>query len=187
MLMGAGAVYIRETESKTQPWYTLLANGVVVVFATGAGIWVIAGTMGICKRITAFPATKARDGLRVIVEGSDYWVPWRTRIVETELADVSIVRSMADCQNDIRRKVTPRIPDNEVSPFILRFVKLGRAVGAYAKEIPNACFRQTHPALLVRQGGGTETVKFKLDIRGHAFGGAKGESITCFAPLTGEV
>jgi hypothetical protein len=187
MFMGFGTVWIRETELTVQPWWVMLANGVVVIFCTGAGIWVFAGTLGICKRITAFPAAKARDGLRVIVEGSDYWLPWRTRTVEAALEDVSILRSMADAQSDVRRKFTPRLPDSEVSSFIRPFLKLGRGFGAFAKEVQNACSRQAHPSLLIRQGKGTETVKFKLDIRGQAFGGAKGKSLLRFALFRGEV
>jgi hypothetical protein len=185
LFAGAGAVYIRETEPTAPPWWVRLGNGVVVVFTTGAGLWTIAGTMGICKRITAFPATKARDGVRVMVEGSYFWVPWRRRIVEAELGDVVIFRSMADCQKDTKRKIVPQIPDDEISPFILGFVKFGRAFGACVKEIPNACFRQTHPSLQIRGGGKRESVMFKLDIRGQAFGGAKGESFLRVALLQG--
>lgn len=108
-------------------------------------------------------------------------------MVEAELGDVVIFRSMADCQKDIKRKTVHQIPDDEISPFILRFVKFGRAFGACAKEIPNACFRQTHPSLQIRGGGKKESVMFKLDIRGQAFGGAKGEPFLRVALLETEL
>lgn len=173
--MSLGAIYIRETEHITPNFITRISNAVVIVFASAAGLYVVSNTMGLCKRITAFPAAKSRNGVRLVVEGKYFWLPWKTRIVEADMRDVVIAKSMADSLEAIRRKPVPRMPDDQVPPIILRLNKFGREFGACVRELPHVCFGHTHPSIQIRSGKQLELVQFRLDIRGQAFGGARGE------------
>jgi hypothetical protein len=171
--VAGGAVFIRETELEPYGGWVQFGNSFGILFSLGAGGYAIAGTMGHCRRITAFPAAKARDGLRVVLEGYYFWMPWRRRIVEADLRHLEIESSMASYHKGTKRRI--ELPDDEISRS--RLIRFGREVGLHLREIPNACFHWKHPTLLVRPGKKGENAKFKLDITGHTFGGPKGESI----------
>lgn len=97
--------------------------------------------------------------------------------MEADMRDVVIAKSMADSLAAIRRKAVPRMPDDQVPPFVLWFNKFGKEFGACVRELPYACFGHTHPYIQIRSGKQLEVVRFRLDIRGQAFGGARGEYI----------
>lgn len=175
-IVGLNTISMREWSPLGLPWYSLLANGVVIVFCIGAGFYPISSTLGICRRITAFPAPKGRYGMNLVVEGSYYWAPWKTRVVEANVEDILLRRNMTACVAALR-KPGPRLQMDQVSPFIRPFAKFGRMVGSYVTEIPGVVLRQTHVSMLIRKEKALDSLTFKLDVRGNAFGGTKGLSV----------
>jgi hypothetical protein len=176
--MCASTLSIRELGGDLKPWYVLLANGILVVFEGLGGVWMIAGAARLCKRIIAIPIPKGttpRGGMRVRVEGTQYW-PWKIHSVEADIADLSLYKSMAESISAVGPKSAPRaqLPISGVSVFIRPFVRLGRGTSALFKEALHAFHRQSLPTLRVAQKGKGIRM-FKVDVRGEAFGGAKGK------------
>jgi len=61
-----------------------------------------------------------------------------------------------------------------VSAFVRPFERFGRGIRSFGKEALNVALRQHMPALLIETPGKKGARKLKLDVRGQAFGGAKG-------------
>lgn len=173
---GLNSISLREWSPRALPYTTLLINGIVVLFSLVAAGFPISATMGLCRRITAFPVPKGRYGMKLVVEGSYFWVPWKIRIVEANIEDIILRRNMTACVASLR-KPGPRLAMDQVSPFIRPFAMFGRVVASYLKEIPGVVTRQTHVSMLIRKDKALDSVTFKLDCRGQMFGGPRGLSI----------
>ncbi|KAE9977401.1 hypothetical protein EG327_007751 [Venturia inaequalis] len=173
LVIGLNTISMREWSPTTLPWTTLALNGIVLLFSLAATFYPISSTMGLCRRITALPVQKGRHGMKLVVEGSYYWAPWKRLIVEANIEDVLLRRNMAACVAGLR-KPGPRLAMDQVSPFIRPFAKFGSAVASYMTEIPGVILRQTHVSMLIRKEKALDSVTFKLDARGQMFGGPRG-------------
>ncbi|QDS72361.1 hypothetical protein FKW77_008176 [Venturia effusa] len=176
LTIGINTIAMREWSPTGLPMWSKIGNWVVVVFCCFAAFYPISSTLGLCRRITAFPIAKQKYGMTLVVEGSYYWTPWKTRIVKAKLEDVLLRRNMAACVAGLS-KPGPRLPMDQVPTYIRPFAKFGSAVGSYVTEIPGVLLRHTHVSMLIRKGKALDSVTFKLDVRGQMFGGPRGSSI----------
>ncbi|TID20609.1 hypothetical protein E6O75_ATG05373 [Venturia nashicola] len=173
LITGLNTIFLREWSPSVLPWTTLLLNGIVVVFTFGAALIPISSTLGLCRRITAIPGPKGGHDMKLRVEGSYYWAPWKTRIVKANVEDIILRRNMVACVASLR-KPGPRLAMHQVSPFIRPFAKFGSVVASYLTEIPGVLIRQTHVSMLIRKENALDSVTFRLDARGKMFGGPRG-------------
>lgn len=131
------------------------------------GMYIFTRTTGRLLRIIALPVKGSGGTLQLRLEGKR-WIPWRISSVTVPLGDVSLSHKWSELV--IPEFQGRHLPISEISVFIRPFVRFGRWFGRFFREMRAVLTGDTLVYVYVKGHRA-----WKMDIRGQALGGAKGE------------
>lgn len=134
------------------------------------GIYTFNASTSRIQRVWAIPPSKPGEGLQLKIEGRK-WVPFLMKTL-TVPADHVFTRSTLSEIEILPKKA--EVPVEEADWFARPFVRFGRWCGRVFENTKAVLFRTVFVHWSVR-GHGWKNVIWKIDVRGMARGGGKGE------------
>ena len=136
------------------------------------GMYIFTRTTGRLLRIVALPVKESGGALQLRLEGKR-WIPWRIDSVTVPLGNVSLSHKWSELA--VPEFQGQHLPISEVSVLIRPFARFGRWFGRFFREMRAVLTGETLVYVYVKGHRA-----WKMDIRGHALGGAKGELLSYF-------
>jgi len=136
------------------------------------GMYIFTRTTGRLLRIVALPVKGSGGILQLRLEGKR-WIPWRISSVTVPLGDVSLSHKRSEI--NVPGFEGKHLPISEVSVLVRPFVRFGRWFGRFFREMRAVLTGETLVWVYVKGHRA-----WKMDVRGEALAGAKGELLLVF-------
>ena len=147
MLYGSYALSLWAAPPEGIDWRVTVAFGISASVLFGVGMWTLAATTGLVRRITAVPSKPQEKPLQLRLEVSS-WVPWRTKSFDVPIAEATLSQGI----HDASLSVSPnkyRAPLSSVNFMLRPWVWMGRGLLKFGVETRSVLLREHVTYLLV--------------------------------------